>query len=69
MTEGFAADFFAMRRSLRGKIVSVNSAFASLAWFAVHLIRPAATSPHRRQGIYFLHFEQKTFNPWAWIQN
>src|SRR5674476_127808 len=29
--------------SLRGKFISVNSAFACLAWFAVHLIRPPAT--------------------------
>jgi hypothetical protein len=29
--------------SVRGKFISVNSAFACLAWFAVHLIRPPAT--------------------------
>jgi hypothetical protein len=31
------------RASMREKFGSVNSAFAYFAWFAVHLIRPAAT--------------------------
>jgi hypothetical protein len=36
--------------------------FVWFVYFAVHLIRCG-------EGIYFLHFARKTFNPWAWIQN